>query len=107
MIIHCVRLSDRRHAAPGALSSPHAIRHEAVLGRTVKRLAVRAHRFASAGVPLALPHKAHLSSAVKRLAVRGHRLAVAGQRRSRLSGLCEAQGNLRSHTAQRLWISCG
>ena len=49
----------------------------------MKRLAVRAHCFASAGVPLALPHEAHLSSAVKRLAVRAHRLAVAGLRSRR------------------------
>jgi hypothetical protein len=85
MIIRWANLSDRRHAArpAGALSAPRALRHEAVLGRTVKRLAVRAHCFASAGVPLALPHKAHLSSAVKRLAVRAQRLAVAGLRRGR------------------------
>ena len=66
-----------------ALSTPHTLRHEAVLGRTVKRLALRAHCFASAGVPLTLPHEAHLSSAVKRLAIRAHRLTVAGLRRSR------------------------
>ena len=87
MTIRCASLSDRARGQPGprpgALSSPHALRHEAVLGRTVKRLAFRAHCFASAGVPLALLHKAHLSSAVKRLAVRAHRLAVAGLRRSR------------------------
>jgi hypothetical protein len=51
--------------------------------RTVGELAVRAHCFASAGVPLALLHEAHLSSAVKRLAVRAHRLAVAGLRSCR------------------------
>ena len=67
----------------GDLSTPHALRHEAVLGRTVKRFAIGAHRLASAGVTLALPHKAHLSSAVKRLAVRAHRLAIAGLRCSR------------------------
>jgi hypothetical protein len=59
-----------------SLSSPHALRHETILGRTVERLAVRAHCFASAGVPLALLHEAHLSSAVKRLAVRANRLAI-------------------------------
>jgi hypothetical protein len=61
LIIRCASLSDRTHAAP-ALSSPHALRHEAVLGRTVKRHAVRAHCFASAGVPLALLHEAHLAA---------------------------------------------
>jgi hypothetical protein len=70
----------------GALRAPHALRHEAVLGRTVKRLALRAHRFASAAIPLALLHEAHLSSAVKRFTVRAHRLAVAGLRRSRTDG---------------------
>jgi hypothetical protein len=49
----------------------------------VKRLAVHAHCFASAGVPLALLHEAHLSSAVKRLAIRAHGFAIAGLRRSR------------------------
>ena len=72
-----------RNRQMGALSSPHALGHEAVLGRTVKRLALRAHCFASAGVPFALFHEAHLYSAVKRLAVRAHRLAVAGLRRCR------------------------
>jgi hypothetical protein len=72
-----VGFGDRR---PSALSAPHALRHEAVLGRTVERLAVRAHCFTSAGVPLALLHEAHLGSAVKRLAVRAHRLALAGLR---------------------------
>ena len=65
------------------LSRPHTLFHEAVLGRTVKRLAFRAHCLACAGVPFALLHEAHLSSAVKRLAVRAHRLAVAGLSRSR------------------------
>jgi hypothetical protein len=76
LIIRRASLSDRTHAAP-ALSSPHALRHEAVLGRPVKRLAVRAHCFASAGVPLALLHEAHPGSAVERLAARAHRLAIA------------------------------
>ena len=40
----------------------------------MERLAVRAHCFTSAGIPLALPHEAHLSSAVKRLTVRANRL---------------------------------
>ena len=76
-------MNDARKAqAPvtASLSRPHALCHEAVLGRTVKRLAFRAHRFASAGVPRALLHETHLGSAVKRLAVRTHRLAVAGLR---------------------------
>jgi hypothetical protein len=59
-----------------ALSAPHALRHETVLGRTVKRLAFCAHCFASAGFPFALLHEAHLSGAVKRLAVCAHRMAV-------------------------------
>ena len=50
-----------------ALSSPHAFRHKAVLGRTVQRLAFRAYRFAAAGIPLALLHEARLSRTVKRL----------------------------------------
>ena len=92
MILHYRRECAQSEATPysvspvghsRALSTPHALRHEAVLGRTVKRLAFRAHCFASAGVPLALLHEAHLSSAVKWLAVRAHRLAVAGLRRSR------------------------
>ena len=76
-------MNDARKAqAPvtASLSRPHTLFHEAVLGRTVKRLAFRAHRFASAGVPRALLHETHLGSAVKRLAVRTHRLAVAGLR---------------------------
>ena len=79
-------MNDARKAqAPvtASLSRPHTLFHEAVLGRTVKRLAFRAHCFASAGVPLALLHEAHLGSAVKRLAVRAHCLAVAGLRRCR------------------------
>ena len=86
MIIHCVRLSDRRHAAPGALSSPHALRHEAILGRTVKRLAVRAHCFTSASVPFALLDEAHLSSALKRLTVAG--LASRASFGRRVSPVC-------------------
>jgi hypothetical protein len=77
------RMNDARKAQAAviaSLSRPHTLFHEAVLGRTVKRLAFCAHCFASAGVPLALLHEAHLSSAVKRLAVRAHRLALAGLR---------------------------
>ena len=74
---------SNRRTVDAALSTPHALRHEAVLGRTVKRLALRAHRLAPARVSLALLHEAHLSSAVKRLAVRAHRLAIAGLRRCR------------------------
>jgi len=76
-------MNDARKAqAPvtASLSRPHALCHEAVPGRTAKRLAFRAHRFASAGILLALLHETHLGSAVKRLAVRTHRLAVAGLR---------------------------
>jgi hypothetical protein len=61
MTIRCGSLSDRARAPVlqgYALSRPHALRHQATLGRTAKRLAVRAHCFASAGVPLALPHEA-------------------------------------------------
>ena len=79
-------MNDARKAQAAViafLSRPHTLFHEAVLGRTVKRLALRAHCFASAGVPLTLPHEAHLSRAVKRLAVRAHGLAIAGLRRSR------------------------
>ena len=65
------------------LSAPHALRHKTVLGRTVKRLAFRAHCFACAGVTLALLHKAHLSRAVKWLAVRAHGLAITRLGRSR------------------------
>jgi len=86
MVIHCGSLSDRASGpvlSSHALSTPHALRHEAILGRTVKRLAVRAHCLAPAGVPLALLHEAHLSGAVKRLAGRAHRLAIAGLRRRR------------------------
>jgi hypothetical protein len=96
-----------------ALSAPHALRHEAVLSRTVKRLAVGAHRLASAGVSLAFLHKAHLSRAVKRLAVRAHRLAVAGLRRSRAdreAGNQRCQDNA-SHKLvihlQRAGLPCG
>jgi hypothetical protein len=49
----------------------------------VERLAVGAHRLASAGVSLALLHEAHLCGAVKRLSVCTHRPAVTGLRRSR------------------------
>jgi hypothetical protein len=76
-------MNDARKAQAAViafLSRPHTLFHEAVLGRAVKRLALRAHCFASAGVPLTLLHEAHLGSAVKRLAVRTHRLAVAGLR---------------------------
>jgi hypothetical protein len=62
----------------GALSTPHTLRHEAVLGRAVKRLAVRHHRLTCAGVTLALLHEAHLSSAVKRFAARANCVAIAG-----------------------------
>ena len=79
------RCRDRRPVEPrlSALSTPHAIRDEALFGRTVKRFAFRTHRFASTGVSLALVHKAHLRGTVKRLTVRAHRLAVTGLRRSR------------------------
>jgi hypothetical protein len=63
--------ADDVERRPDALSTLHALRHEAIFGCTVKRLAFRTHRFASTGVPLALLHETHLSSAVKRLAVRG------------------------------------
>jgi hypothetical protein len=73
------------HLGPRAsdLGRPLALPHEAVLGRTVKRLALRAERFGPTGVTLALPHKAHLSRPVKRLAVRTYCLAITGLRRSR------------------------
>jgi hypothetical protein len=63
-------MNDARKAqAPvtASLSRPHTLFHEAVLGRIVKRLAFRAHCFASEGVPFALLHESHLGSAVKRL----------------------------------------
>jgi hypothetical protein len=47
------------------LRSRHALPREAFLGRTVKRLALRARGFSLAGVALALPHEAHLGRAVK------------------------------------------
>jgi hypothetical protein len=71
-----------------ALSSPHALGHEAILGRSVQRLALAAHRLARTGVSLALLHKAHLGSTVERLAVRTHRPTVT--RLSRRSANSEA-----------------
>jgi hypothetical protein len=67
----------------GALSAPHALRHEAILSRAVQRLALRTYRLAGAGVSLALLNETRLGCTVERLAGRAHRLALAGLRRSR------------------------
>ena len=76
-----------------ALSSPHALRHEAILGRSVQRLALTAHRLARTGVSLALLHKAHLGSTVERLAVRTHRPTITGLRRCSANGEAGNQGS--------------
>jgi len=73
----------RLNSAGAALSRPHALRHEALLGRTVKRFAFRTHRFASTGVPFALFHETHLRGTVERLTARAYRLAVTRLRGSR------------------------
>ncbi len=78
-----VRCANPKNPAPRALSASRALHYKAPLGRTVKRLALRAHCFSLAGVALALPHEAHLGRAVKWLAIRTHRLAISGLRRSR------------------------
>jgi len=79
------RCRDRRPVEPrlSALSTPHAIRDEALFGRTVKRFAFRTHRFASTGVPFALFHETHLRGTVERLTARAYRLAVTRLRGSR------------------------
>jgi hypothetical protein len=61
----------------GALSGPHALRHKAILSRTVERFTFCAHGFTQAGVSLALLHEAHFGSTVKRLSIRTYRLAIA------------------------------
>jgi hypothetical protein len=82
-VLRCITTSIFTLLGPeDALSSPHALGHEAILGRTVQRLALAAHRLARTRVLLALLHKAHLGSTVERLAVCAHRLAVARLRRS-------------------------
>jgi hypothetical protein len=53
-----------------ALSAPHALRHEAVLSRTVKRMkrfAVRAHRHAVAGCAAAVPTARQVINAVRKM----------------------------------------
>jgi hypothetical protein len=64
------------------LSSPFALRHEAVFGCAVKRLSFFADCFVFAGFPLALFHKAVFGGAVKWLAVAAHSAAFAGLRHS-------------------------
>ena len=71
---------ETERLAECALSALHTLRHEAVFGCTVKRLAFCAHCFAFAGVPLALLHEAHFSGAVKWLPVRTHCLVLTGLR---------------------------
>jgi hypothetical protein len=74
---------DEAERRPGGLSTPHTLRHEAILGRAVQRLALRTHRLASAGVSLALLDETRLGGTVERLAGRTHRLALAGLCRCR------------------------
>jgi hypothetical protein len=55
LVTEAGRLSELMNGGQeGALSTPNALRYEAVPGRTVKRLAFRARCFARAGIPLAL-----------------------------------------------------
>jgi hypothetical protein len=54
--------------------------NEAILGRSVKWLAVSTNRFALASVLLALPYKAHFGRSMQWLTLRTDRFAFAGLR---------------------------
>ena len=86
----------RLNSAGAALSRPHALRHEALLGRTVKRFAFRTHRFASTGVPFALFQEAVERGASQGLAILVNRFGCA-----RFLRHCRAERQGRNHSSKK------